>query len=80
MNEQERKKKELIESSIAETINVATLMELLSQYDGRFPICHIDKKGNMIPIKKKDINMSKISILLSNHVYIKDVSAIVIGS
>lgn len=73
-------KKENLQKALSTTITVAAFMELLAQYDGKFPICTVDKKNNMIPITIDDIHMTKINILLPNHTYVFDVPAIVIDN
>lgn len=72
-------KKENLKKALSTTITVASLMEILAQYDGRFPVCFIDKKNNMLPITKKDIAMKKINILLPNHSHVFDIAALVIN-
>ena len=67
-----------LRESLSKTISVNALMVLLSQYDGRFPVCFRDDKNNMIPLTAENIDMSEVNILLPNHTHISDVSAIVI--
>ena len=71
-------KKEMVEKALSETISCNTLMVMLSQYDGRFPVCFKDDKNNMIPMAIDSVNMSNINILLPNHTHIFGVPAIVI--
>lgn len=68
----------LLEKTLKETVNNAALLEFISQFDGRFPICFVDSKGNMIPLKEEHISLKAINILLPDHTHIKDVYAIVI--
>lgn len=58
------------------TITVRQLMEILANYDGRFPVCFKDSKNNMIPLGS--IKLDTVNVLLSNHVYIHGVNAVVI--
>jgi len=67
-----------LKKALNKTIKNADLLEFISQFDGRFPVCFIDNKDNMIPIKKEYISLKSVNILLPNHTYIKDVYAIVI--
>lgn len=67
-----------LNEALDRTINVRQLMEILSQYDGRFPVCFKDNKNNMIVIKPEDIKMDNVNVLLSNHTHILDVTAVVI--
>jgi len=75
----EDNKKKNLHKALSTTITVASLMELLSQYDGRFPVCFVDKKNNMIPITTDDICMTDVNILLPSHTYIFDIPAIVVA-
>lgn len=68
----------LLEKALKNTVNNAALLEFISQFDGRFPICFVDSKNNMIPLKEEHISLKAINILLPNHTHIKDVYAIVI--
>ena len=70
--------KHALVESLSKTINVAQLMEFLSQFDGRFPVCFKDNKKNMIPLNKEDISMSNVNVLLPNHTHIFGISAVVI--
>jgi predicted protein tyrosine phosphatase len=69
----------ILEEALNETIKVSALMEFISQFDGRFPICFVDSKNNMIPLKEEDISLKHINILLSDHTHVKDVYAIVVN-
>lgn len=68
----------VLEKALSETVNNASLLEFISQFDGRFPICFVDSKNNMIPLKEEHISLKAINILLPGHTHIKDVYAIVI--
>lgn len=74
----EDNKKKNLQKALSTTITVASLMELLSQYDGRFPVCFVDKKNNMIPITADGVCMTNINILLPSHTHIFDIPAIII--
>jgi hypothetical protein len=74
----ENNKKKNLQKALSTTITVASLMELLSQYDGRFPVCFVDKKNNMMSVTIDDICMTNINILLPSHTHIFDIPAIVI--
>jgi len=74
----ENNKKKNLQKALSTTITVASLMELLSHYDGRFPVCFVDKKNNMISITADDICMTNINILFPSHTHIFDIPAIVI--
>lgn len=67
-----------LEKALNETVKVSALMEFMSQFDGRFPMCFVDDKNNMIPLKKEHISLKAVNILLPDHTHIKDVYAIVI--
>ena len=69
---------EKIKVALSETTTVGRLMEILSQYDGRFPVCFVDGKNNMVPFSEKDIKMKPINILLPNHTHVFDFTAVVI--
>jgi acyl-CoA synthetase (AMP-forming)/AMP-acid ligase II len=68
----------VLEKALKETVNNAALLEFISQFDGRFPVCFVDSKNNMIPLKKENISLRAVNILLDDHTHIKDVYAIVI--
>lgn len=76
----EDNKKKNLQKALSTTITVASLMELLSQYDGRFPVCFVDKKNNMIPITADGVCMTNINILLPSHTHIFDIPAIIIAN
>lgn len=68
----------ILEKALSKTTKVSTLMEFMSQFDGRFPICFVDSKDNMIPLKEEHISLRAVNILLPDHTHIKDVYAVVI--
>lgn len=69
---------EKLDAELAKTITVNDLMVELSKYDGRFTVCFVDNKNNMIPLTKKDIKMKSINIPLPGHTHIKDIGTVVI--
>jgi len=68
----------ILEKALKETVNNANLLEFISQFDGRFPICFVDSKNNMIPLKEENISLRAINILLPDNTHIKDVYAIIL--
>jgi hypothetical protein len=68
----------ILEKALKKTVNNAALLEFISQFDGRFPICFVDSKDNMIPLKEENISLRAVNILLPDHTHIKGVYAIVI--
>lgn len=68
----------ILEEGLNETIKVSALMEFISQFDGRFSVCFVDSKNNMIPLRKEDISLRHMNILLPDHSHVKDVYAVVV--